>query len=802
MNFLKRALALQARGYRVIPIAKGTKRPVEDGWQTFESSERDIKRWAEGRYKNGNIGILTEDTPAVDLDIYDASMAEEMERWVLAQFGETVVRVGNAPKRALIFRTERPFSKLQCVYSDGTTEHKVEILGKGQQFVAYGVHPDTGREYEWTSLDEPTTLPASSLPVVTVQEMELVVDKFEELATARGWKRLRRSGAARETGTGDDDAFSNMKPVLALTDDKVDDTLLMLTDSDDYHAYLEVGMALHHQYGGSSEGLEKWHEWAQGSDKYSAADLNHRWSSFGHGPDTVTFATLLHRAAERRRDEDKKAFETVVRRIGGAASTELLFTDILDAAGKAISTDLQFDIACKRIQDRAFELTETKPRLETVRKALRGAMPKEGKREVPKWCEGWVFVKRNSGFFNTETGEVLSRQAFDLSHSEFAPEGKPSELALGTFKLPQVYDYTYIPGEERIVRIGRSLFVNRFNENSLPDSTAPTTAEQHAAIKTMTDHVAMLFPDTREQELLLDWLAYNVQFPSEKVTWGVLIQSVDGAGKSWFASLLGAIMGSDNVRSVPGESLKETFTSWAEGRKFIVIEEVRLHGNNKFEVLDKLKPYVANPTAPIRRMQTDGYEIINVASYLLFTNYTDALPITGNDRRYCVLMASLQTGDQMREFNEENPDYFSELFSILSWNADVLRHWFLHRRIADSFNAKGHAPLTHGRQMMQEEASDPEESADLDEHINQGEADLCDLLLDSGKLRDRAFGFQQLRTYGDMLKREGFVKIGKYRNREGRQTTYYTRKFGRYSKMPRERLQDFIRSLIPDDGFD
>lgn len=814
MNFIDTALALREQGYKVIPIPHGLKRAVEDDWDTFDASEADIRRWGSGRYKKGNIGVLCEHTPAVDLDIYDATMAQEMEDWLLREFGETCVRVGQAPKRILLFRTDRPFRKMSCAYVDGQQKHGVEILGHGQQFVAYGVHPDTGKPYEWTSLDEPATCPASSLPTLTIEECELILDKFEALAQERGWVRKQRSGA-REL-LHDEDAFEKYKPILAVSMEKVDETLDYIPNDDaEYDDYLTVGMALHHQFRGSEDGLKRWHEWASKSTKYEPEDLNRRWSSFGHGPDTATFATLIYKANEFRRKEESKAFEIALRRVDGCASTELLFGEVVQGLAHAISTDLQKDIACKRVQERAMALTEVRPRLETVRKALQSAMPKvETVREVPKWCEGWVFVKRFSQFFNTETGEVLSRQAFDMSNGRFLLdeskakkyEGKASDVALDIFDIQQVYDYVYLPGGERILKMGRSLYINRFNINSLPEERPPQHPDDFAAIKTMLDHIALLFPDPEEQRTLLDWIAYNVQFPSEKINWGVVIQSIDGAGKSWFARLFSSIMGHDNVRSVPGEALKETYTSWAEGRKMIVIEEIRLHGNNRFDVLDKLKPYLTNESVSIRRMQTDLYETVNVANYFMFTNYMDALPLGKGDRRYYVLMASFQTEAQMVRFNDENPEYFTELFSILDFHSDVLRHWFNTRTISDDFRAKGHAPMTEAKELMRESAfsMEDEDAQPIDEFINQGDPELSDALLNSSKLRDSTvLGTYPPRVYGQMLSRAGFVKIGRYRTEgaDAELVTYYTRDFSPFAKVSRREYLDVIRGLL-DDGFD
>ena len=57
-----------------------------------------------------------------------------------------------APKRPLVFRTNALFRKVDSgFFTDAEgVQHKVEVLGEGQQFVAFGIHPDTRKPYRWS----------------------------------------------------------------------------------------------------------------------------------------------------------------------------------------------------------------------------------------------------------------------------------------------------------------------------------------------------------------------------------------------------------------------------------------------------------------------------------------------------------------------------------------------------------------------------------------------------------------------------------------------------------------------------
>ena len=84
-------------------------------------------------------------------------------------------RIGRAPKLLLVYRVETPHEKLinsgtdrRRQRKDKDAHAKVEVLAKGQQFVAFGIHPDTSRTYRWSE-KSPLDISASRCPLVTLE---------------------------------------------------------------------------------------------------------------------------------------------------------------------------------------------------------------------------------------------------------------------------------------------------------------------------------------------------------------------------------------------------------------------------------------------------------------------------------------------------------------------------------------------------------------------------------------------------------------------------------------------------------
>jgi hypothetical protein len=175
-------------GYRVVPIPLGGKGPKRKGWPQFRADAAQVRQWYTNGSADDGVGIIAATTPAVDVDILDPEVAGQMADAIddIFEGHSLLIRTGRAPKFLIPFRSETPFRKMSsATYTDGTHEHKVEILGDGQQWVAYHTHPDTNSPYQWfDGLSDAgiNDVAQSALPVLTRESAQRVIDAFELLA--------------------------------------------------------------------------------------------------------------------------------------------------------------------------------------------------------------------------------------------------------------------------------------------------------------------------------------------------------------------------------------------------------------------------------------------------------------------------------------------------------------------------------------------------------------------------------------------------------------------------------------------
>ncbi len=795
---------LHDAGYDITPLSG--KRPVIDKWASIDADDALVSKWL-NKYPRSNVGIQTRHTPAVDIDIYDADAAEEMEAWCLENLSdEAPVRVGQAPKRLLLFRTDEPFRKVKhrWVDEDGK-EHAIEVLGAGQQFVAFGIHPDTKKPFEWTSIESPLDLAVDDLPELTREDVSRLMDAFDAMAKRRGWKpKGSKSMVVSNAESGFEDDDDALLGVAGKADDLDDadirDALSNIDiDACDYDRWLTIGMALHHQYDGGDTGLELWDEWSTDSEHYDYDEIKAKWASFNvvrSGGKPTTIATVLKFAKENARAKAKDDFEREMTRIKACSDVDELFEDVAVALGKVITLPHQLQTAATALQSRMTELNGVKMPIADVRKVLTAASRGKGskKGDVPEWVEDFVWVEGEDRFYSLSERKAISVKSYNARYDRHmltpedkamrvaVPSTRAADAALTLYEASRVDGLIYLPGLDQIVQAGHGeTYVNTYDDRDVPVAKKPKTDEERAALDAVRLHFRTLFPDDRERRILLSFLAHHVQNPTERVNWAVLVQGVEGAGKTWMQNLMAAVLGPKNVKPVKPTSLFADFNGWAEGSQMAFVEEIRLRGHDRFEVLDKIKDVITNDTIEVTRKGKDPVTRPNTQSYVLLTNWQDALALSDNDRRYFILRTALQNKRDLKAFLAQHPDHFANIFGAVAEHPEVLRWWLERMKLHEEFNAGGHAPDTESKRLMAALTGSDEQDA-IGLLIEQAPfPDCSDYLLNITKLGSRLadmegdFVVPQTRAMKAMLEQIGFTFIGKFRV-EGRYQRFYTRR--------------------------
>ena len=205
------ALRLQLRRNGFHPLPVEGKVPHINGWQLkfLTANEEEIRLWPKIYNLAHNTSVLAKFTPGGDIDIMVPEAADAIEalaREFFEERGDIHVRVGQPPKRLILFRTDEPFTKLSRAFiaPDGTSQ-KIEFLGDGQQYVVDGIHPDTHKPYNWHggNLD---TIKRDDLPYIRREDVERFLDAATKLLVEEFGFALKSAGG-QQTRLEPDEEF-------------------------------------------------------------------------------------------------------------------------------------------------------------------------------------------------------------------------------------------------------------------------------------------------------------------------------------------------------------------------------------------------------------------------------------------------------------------------------------------------------------------------------------------------------------------------------------------------------------------
>lgn len=527
----------------------------------------------------------------------------------------------------------------------------------------------------------------------------------------------------RRVGSGADDDLADLDTAerQGWTLDEVREVLMACDPECSRETWVNALMAVHHETHGSDEGLDLVDEWSSQASKYAGrGDVEGRWRSFGRrSGGTITGIWLKAWRRECQAHEKYDAQHEWKQKLA-AVPTEF---ELREKVCPEIRRDERLDDigrgALVQELKGAFKRLGTAVAVADCRKLLAPpvAEKKPKKDGLPKWLEGWVYVTDDDKFYRMDSDEWLTQQGFNAKYNREMPRNEDGEIvttashaALTGYELKTVTRGQYLPWAGSIFEMDGVECVNLYRPSSVPKAVEFMSEAGDRAVDTVTRHL-MLICGGREELAwtLIDWLAHNVQKPSVKIRWAPLIKGFEGDGKSVLGHLVAAVMGRANVGSVSPTVLGTDFTGWARGKAVVLLEEIKLTGHNKYDIVNKMKPFLTNDVIEIHAKGKDSHDEPNTVNYMAFTNFPDAVPLTDTDRRWLIVFTPYANADELAaalgatdasETADVLAGYFNQLHTAINTQGPELRRWLLDHRVSQSFKPNGNAPLTEEKAVM------------------------------------------------------------------------------------------------------
>ena len=542
--------------------------------------------------------------------------------------------------------------------------------------------------------------------------------------------------------------------------------------AEEQSTWLKVGMALWHQLGEDGWGI--FDKFSQRSpDNYDEKANRRRWESFSRKQlsNPVTFASVISMAGG-----GKAKSEIVAKQTTKSLNEAETIDDIREQMERIANiklNNLDMDITLKAIQSKYTELTGNKPSIPAIKKEIRAL---RGDDRTGDYVEDYVFMTATGEYMNRETKAVCGPRSFDVANNRNTPVNSEGEKQPATLFCNDVIEVVensmYFPSADELFNHNGLDYINTYRAPRIKLVEVGKTD----AVDRVTNHLKHLLPNDRERNIVLDYLAYNVQNAGVKMNWSIVLQGVQGDGKSLLAEMMQHVMGFNNVRIMNVQTLESSFTGWATGQCMTFIEELKLDNFKKYEVLNNLKPYISNPVVEEHKKGRDPRSVINTTNYFALTNFKDAIPIDANDRRYCILFSKWQKKEELQKFMDKNPDYYSSLYEVVRNNIGELRNWLLSHDISSEFLTYKRAPDTDAKRMMTE-LSKSQTQVSLEDALEEfytqidcgeGEIDITmlgKLIKDASVFDDKWEDFPKTGALKNALLNLGYEAVGRKRTK-------------------------------------
>jgi hypothetical protein len=286
-------------GWFLVPIPLGVKKPVTARWNTREMciSDPEVAEWLDG-----NVGLAHAYSGTCAFDLDDLAKAAQwldqrgIDLSALLEAPDAVRIESRAGRSKLLYKVAKPLPSFNLGKEAGL-ELRCATSGQltVQDVLPPSIHPDTGKPYTWAYGSVEAHW--SRLPPLPPQLLAL-------------WAGLIAPTAPKVA----------KPPKGGIEASRLRELLVDHDPNLSYPEWLKVGMALHHETGGSHVGLGLWNEWSAPGEKYKGlGDLEQHWRSFRVDHDNpITLASLRTQTAASVSEFDDETGATPTQRLAPA----------------------------------------------------------------------------------------------------------------------------------------------------------------------------------------------------------------------------------------------------------------------------------------------------------------------------------------------------------------------------------------------------------------------------------------------------------------------------------------------------
>lgn len=327
----------------------------------------------------------------------------------------------------------------------------------------------------------------------------------------------------------------------------------------------------------------------------------------------------------------------------------------------------------------------SKTEMKEIMTSLRSSWYQNDKNDYKEFYNGVMFVKEMNQFFERKKEIFYTADAFQNAFADQDEEARKGALQIGM--VTKVDKLDYLPNGPLTWEEDGVLYGNSYVPSGIKGKVGDIS-------RWLGHFDAVGWSEHREH--MLNWMAYTVQYPENKINHMLLLGGAEGTGKDFLLYPLTKAMGR-NAKVIDGQMLLSQFNGYLMGCKYLHINESELGDHREATAIsNKMKPYATAPpdTLHVNPKGTKGFYIRNIVNCTMATNSLLPFRSAGVSRRYYAMWTDLNMRDEDNTMRPEWIDYWVDRWNWMQDDGvDACVH-YLRTRDISKFNPYSAPPMT------------------------------------------------------------------------------------------------------------
>ncbi|MBA1446768.1 MAG: hypothetical protein M3H12_02405 [Chromatiales bacterium] len=378
---------------------------------------------------------------------------------------------------------------------------------------------------------------------------------------------------------------------------------------------------------------------------------------------------------------DQVALRGVIRAIAQLPPLEM------DLAAKTLKDHYRGQLSADAVRK---EIHEAEKQLRKERVEAQGGHNLDISPEFAQVCQDWVYVAQIDRFINKRTLLMLPEKAFRNMFCHMESElmtlslatGQPirSDIVKAALDGPMVKvdGIDYYPDHPEYFDEAGVTYLNMWN--------GVIHRGRSGDPGVWLNHFERLGLNPEEIGHALDFMAYTLQHPGQKINHILVIGGGEGIGKDFILYPLVMALG-QHSRSIDGHELSTEFNDFLMRVKHLHVNELEsADKRSRVNTTAKLKPLASAPPERLSLNQKGVSKITvrNIVNVTATTNSQQPLDLMGGARRYYMIWSDISVRGGDGQMTQRWRDYWQQAWTWMrdaqSW--EVCAHYLLQRDVS------------------------------------------------------------------------------------------------------------------------